>query len=139
MQQQTFQRTFNVADGPCICDQAGTTNVWTVNTDGSSVRPLDKTNPSDTNEEIAWAPSAEIIYQQPGLHNLRRLNAETQEEQAILPKDSEGWLTSRPIFSPDSKKIALYWNRPDNDGVWVISPGKYSERFIGPRHYSPFG
>jgi Tol biopolymer transport system component len=110
-----------------------------VNTDGSSVRSLDRTNPSDTNYELAWAPSAEIIYQQPGLHNLRRLNVETQEEEAILPKDSEGWLASTPIFSPDGKKIAIYWNRPDHDGVWVISLEKYSERFLGPLHYSPFG
>jgi Tol biopolymer transport system component len=122
-----------------ICNQGGTAKVWTVNTDGGSVRSLDKTNSSDTNYGLAWAPSAEIIYQQPGLHNLRRLNVETQEEEAILPKDSEGWLPSRPIISPDGKEIALYWNRPDNDGVWVISLEKYSERFFGPRHYSPFG
>ena len=122
-----------------ICDQGGTEKIWMVNTDGSSVRSLDRTNPSDTNYELAWAPSAEIIYQQPGLHNLRRLNVETQEEEAILPKDSEGWLASTPIFSPDGKKIAIYWNRPDHDGVWVISLEKYSERFLGPLHYSPFG
>jgi Tol biopolymer transport system component/class 3 adenylate cyclase len=122
-----------------ICDQGGTEKIWTVNTDGSSVRSLDRTNPSDTNDELAWAPSAEIIYQQPGLHNLRRLDVETQEEDAILPKDSEGWLASRPIFSPDGKNIAIYWNRPDHDGVWVISLEKYSERFLGPLHYSPFG
>jgi Tol biopolymer transport system component/class 3 adenylate cyclase len=122
-----------------IYDQGGIAKIWTVNTDGSSVRPLDKPNPSDTNYELAWAPSAEIIYQQPGLHNLRRLNVETQEEEAILPKDSEGWLGSKPIVSPDGKEIALYWNRPDTDGVWVIGLEKYSERFLGPRHYCPFG
>ena len=122
-----------------VCNQGGTAKVWTVNADGSSVRALDKTNPSDTNYALAWAPSTEIIYQQPGLHNLRRLNVDTQEEQAILPKDSNGWLTSRPVFSPDGTSIAINWNRPDDDGVWVINLKKYSERFVGPRHYSPFG
>jgi Tol biopolymer transport system component/class 3 adenylate cyclase len=122
-----------------ICDQGGTAKVWTVDTNGGSVRSLEKTNPSDTNYKLAWAPSAEIIYQQPGLHNLRRLNVETQEEEAVLPKDSEGWLALKPLFSPDGKKIAIYWNRPDHDGVWVIGLEKYSERFFGPLHYSPFG
>ena len=121
------------------CDQGGTAKLWTVDTNGGSVRSLEKTDTSDTNDGLAWAPSAQIIYQQPGLHNLWRLNVETQEEEAILPKDSEGRLASRPIFSPDSKKIAIYWNRPDHDGVWVISLEKYSEKFFGPLHYSPFG
>jgi Tol biopolymer transport system component/class 3 adenylate cyclase len=122
-----------------ICNQGGTAKVWIVNADGSSVRSLDRTNASDTNYALAWAPSTEIIYQQPGLHNLRRLNVDTQEEEAILQKDSTGWLTSRPVFSPDGISIAINWNRPDDDGVWVINLKKYSERFVGPRHYSPFG
>ena len=37
-----------------------------------------------------------------GLHNLRRLNVDTQEEKTILPKDSSGWLPMRPIISPAS-------------------------------------
>jgi TolB protein len=122
-----------------ICDQGGTEKIWTVNTDGSSVRSLERTNPSETNNELAWAPSAEIIYQQPGLHNLRRLNVETQVEEAILPKDSQGWLPSKPIISPDGKKIAIYSNRPDDDGVWIIGLENYLEKRFGPRHYCPFG
>ena len=122
-----------------ICEQGATAKVWIVNADGGSARSLDKTNASDTNRALAWVSSSEIVYQQPGLHNLRRLNVETQEEETLLPEDAAGWLTSRPIISPDGKKIAIYWNRRDDDGVWVISLGKYSERFFGPRHYLPFG
>jgi serine/threonine protein kinase len=121
-----------------VCDQGGTAKVWLVSADGGPARMLDKTNASDTNYALAWFPSSEIVYQQPGLHNLRRLKVETQEEEPVLPENSEGWLPYKPIFSPDGKRIAVNWNRRPH-GVWVITMGKYSERFLYPGGYVPLG
>jgi Tol biopolymer transport system component len=45
-----------------ICDQEGAPKVWVVNADGGAARPLDKTNASDSNYELAWSPSPEIVY-----------------------------------------------------------------------------
>lgn len=112
------------------CDQGGTRKVWVVNVDGTGAHPLDKTNASGTNGFVAWFPSPEIVYQQPGMHNLRHVNVETQEEGPVLAKDSEGWLVSTPIFSPDKKKIAIAWNR-NPSGVWVISMENHSEKPLG--------
>jgi Tol biopolymer transport system component len=120
------------------CDQGGRPKVWVVNADGSTTHSFDKTNGSETNFELAWFPRPEIVYQQPGLHNLRQLNVETQEEQLLLPANSKGWLVSKPIFSPDGKKFAIRWERPDGIGLWVITPEKYSEKFLSP-NYHPFG
>jgi Tol biopolymer transport system component/DNA-binding winged helix-turn-helix (wHTH) protein len=120
------------------CAQGGTSKVWEVNADGSTTHSLDKAKGSETNFELAWFPRPEIVYQQPGLHNLLRLNVETQAEQLLLPASSTGGLVSKPIFSPDGKKFAIRWERPDGIGLWVITPEKYSEKFLSP-NYHPFG
>src|SRR5262249_9224715 len=75
-----------------ICGEGGTPKVWVVSADGGTASPLDKTNASDTSYYLDWSPSSEIVYQQPGLNNLRRLNVETQEEGPVLSADSKGWL-----------------------------------------------
>jgi TolB protein len=123
-----------------ICDQGGTPKVWVVHLDGGMASPLDKTNASDTNKRLAWFPNPEIIYQQPGMHNLRRLQLETQMEEPVLPADSEkGWLYGSPNFSPDGKKFAVPWNRNNQDGLWVINLEKYSERLLAPGSYNSLG
>lgn len=122
-----------------ICDQGGAAKVWIVSADGTSARQLHRTDASDTNRELAWAPSTDIIYQKPGMHNLRRLNVGSQEESVIRSEDADGWLTLSPRSSPDGKRIAVYWSRHDADGVWVINLERYSEELFGPRHYAPFG
>ena len=56
------------------------------------------------------------------LHNLRRLNVETQEETPLLPKDAVGWLLYKPTVSPDGKKIAIGWNRKETGrDAWLFS------------------
>jgi Tol biopolymer transport system component len=121
-----------------ICDEGGTPRVWVVNADGGAARPLDKTNAAATNNRLAWFPSHEIVYQQPGLRNLRLLNVETQKEEPLLLADSDGWLVDRPNFSPDGKKFAIYWNRGETAGLWIVAHKKYSERFLYPGGY-PIG
>lgn len=122
-----------------ICDQGGKPKVWVVNAEGGTAHPLEKTNASATNNGLAWFPSPEIVYQQPGQHNLRRLNVETQEEEPVLPADSEGWLWMRPKFSPDGKKFAVPWNRGPDGGLWVVNLEKYSERLLLPGNYWALG
>ena len=122
-----------------ICNQGGTPKVWVVSSDGGTARPLNKTNASATNNGLAWFPSPQIVYQQAGMHNLRRLNLATEEEEPVLPADSEGWLTTRPKFSPDGKKIAILWNRGTEEGAWVITPENHSETLVYPGEYAPIG
>jgi Tol biopolymer transport system component len=104
-----------------ISDQGGTPKVWIVNAEGGSPRVLEKTNDSDTNHRLAWSPSSELVYSGSNLHNLRRLDAETQKETPILPQDSGGWLTSKAQFSPDGKQIAISWNVDPDPGAWLFN------------------
>jgi eukaryotic-like serine/threonine-protein kinase len=119
-------------------NQGGTAKVWLVNADGGGAKPLDKTDETDTNNYLAWSPSSDILYAKSGLHNLRRVNVDTQEERPILPEDSEGWLVRKPTVSPDGKKIAIYWNREPAMGAWSITLEKFSETLLYPR-LVPFG
>jgi Tol biopolymer transport system component len=121
-----------------ISNQGGTAKVWLVNADGGDARPLDKTDDTDTDHALAWSPSPDILYAKSGMHNLRRLNVDTQKESPLLPKDSEGWLMDRPVFSPDGKKIAAWWNRDPAFGAWIITLENFSETLLYPR-VIPFG
>ena len=122
-----------------VCDQGGTAKVWAVNADGGTPRSFDKTNASDTNNRLTWFPNPEIIYQQPKLHNLRRLNPETQNDENLLPTDSIGWLVGGASFSPDGKKFSVMWNREPQGGLWVVTLSKYSERSLVPGLNWPLG
>ena len=115
-----------------VSNQNGAAKVWTVSANGGTAQPLDRTSAVGSNYELAWSPSPEIVYQAPGVRNLRRINPQTQEEALIIPDPSVGWVPARPIFSPDGKKIAISWNRHSDPGVWVISLEPYSETFLLP-------
>ena len=115
-----------------ISDQNGTPRVWTISADGGTAQPLENTNASDTNNKLAWWPSSNIVYQQPGLRNLLQINDETHGEKTIIQHDqSVGWVPFKPAFSPDGKKMAAYWNRKE-EGVWIISVEPYSEMLLLP-------
>jgi WD40 repeat protein len=120
-----------------VCDQGGTPKVWVVNSSGGNPYALEKTNASDTNGRISWAPYAQIVYQQPGIHNYRRVNLGTGTEEPLLPKDADGVFPLRPVFSPDKKSVAVYWNRPEHAGTWAFSLEDFSERLVYPGPYLP--
>jgi Tol biopolymer transport system component len=120
-----------------ISNQGGTTRVWVVGSQGGNSRQLEKTDASAANNVLAWSPSRDLVYLTSGLHNLRRLNVETQEEKLLFPVDSKGWLMAKPIFSPDGKRIAIYWNQPPA-GTWLITLDTLSTSFLWP-YAAPFG
>lgn len=120
-----------------ISNQGGTAKVWIVSSEGGDARPLEKTDATWTNYAITWSPSHDILYATSGAHNLRRLNVETQVEKPIFPVDSKGWLVTKPILSPDGKKIAIEWNRDPTQGTWVINLGTLSTSLLYP-HVNPF-
>jgi len=123
-----------------ISDQNGTPKVWTISANGGTAEPLEHSNTSDTVNELAWWPSSDIVYQQPGLRNFLRINDKTHEEKTIIPQvDSVGWLPRRPVFSPDGKKLAVLWNRKPDYGLWIISSEPYSKTFLQSGDFLPCG
>jgi Tol biopolymer transport system component len=100
---------------------------------------LDKTTPDSTNYRLSWSPGSEIVYQQEGLHNLRRMNPETQQDEIVLTNDVQGWIPLKPSPAPDGKKIAIYVNLRTEPGLFVITLDKNSERLVYPGDYLPIG
>ncbi len=114
-----------------ISDQSSHPKVWIVNANGGTAKALENTNASDTNNDLAWWPSSDIVYQQSGLRNYLRINEKTHDEKPIIQQDqSLGWVPTRPVFSPDGKQMAVAWNRGDNQGLSIISLEPYSERLL---------
>jgi len=113
-----------------ISNQGGASRVWTMRADGSRARALEKTNASGSNNQLAWWPSNDIVYQQSGVRNFLRITDTTHEEKRVLHTDpSVGWVPRKPVFSPDGKKLAVFWNR-ENRGVWIVSFEPYSETLL---------
>ena len=114
-----------------ISDQSSHPTVWIINANGGTAQALENTDASDTNNDLSWWPSSDIVYQQPGIRNYLRINDKTHEEKPILQTDhSVGLATFRPVFSPDGKRIAVAWNRGDKQGLSIISLEPYSETLL---------
>jgi serine/threonine protein kinase/Tol biopolymer transport system component len=128
-----------------ISDQNGPARVWTMSANGGVGQPLEKTNATDTGDRLAWWPSSEIIYQQPGNQNFLKVNDKTNEEELVIPHDASVGrdplrreVPGKPVFSPDGKKMAVYWNRRQL-GLWIISQEPYSETLLQDGSIYPLG
>jgi serine/threonine protein kinase len=120
-----------------VSDQNGTPRVWTISIDGGAPQPLEETNAANTNNYLAWWPSRDIVYQKPGLRNYLRINGSSQS--VVVQDESVGWVVLRPVFSPDAKRVGVYWNRKPQEGLWIISLEPYSESLVLAGDISPFG
>ncbi|MBZ5623289.1 MAG: serine/threonine-protein kinase [Acidobacteriia bacterium] len=100
--------------------EGGTARVWVVDADGANRRQFANTQLSD-NYEITWSPGRHILYQQQGNQNFNVLDPDTGEERALLQDKPVGWILFTPRYSPDGKKVAVFWNRGPQSGLWVIS------------------
>ena len=106
-------------------DESGTNKIWVMDADGHGARPFlktDATPPADgLAGEITWAPTG-IHYRKVGNRgrNYSILNPESEEERPLVQDESIGHIFY-PRYSPDGEKIAVYWNRKPERGVWLIS------------------
>ncbi len=110
----------------------GIRKVWMVSADGGTTRPFEK---SELTTDLTWSPGSEILYQRPGNQNLYFLNPKTEEERPLVKNDSVGYIF-RPKYSPDGKKVALYWNRIQR-GLWVISLQNSAQVLLCPGYIKP--
>jgi Tol biopolymer transport system component/DNA-binding winged helix-turn-helix (wHTH) protein len=134
--QLTFLDAFSVggvwsADGKWIAfasTQGGTRRVWTVNAGGGIPRAVSSSDFSE-NLDLAWSPGSQILYQQAGNRNYYELDPETRKERLFVRDRSAAWIFS-PAYSPDRRKIAVFWNRPPNRGIWVIDAKDRRETLV---------
>jgi serine/threonine protein kinase/Tol biopolymer transport system component len=121
-----------------VSNQNGTPIVWTIGANGGTAQPLEHTNTSNTHNQIAWWPSSDIVYQQPGSQNFVRVNDRTHDETLIIPRDRATGFIVSPVFAPDGERMAVQWRR-DEAGLWIISLEPYSETLLQPGDLYPLG
>jgi len=128
IKQLTFLNSLNrspvwAPDGRYIAfgsNQNGMWKVWRIDSKGGTPRPYENSELSRNTFFIAWSPGTDILYHKPGNRNYHFINFKTEEERPLVESDSVGWMF-RPRFSPDSKQIAVHWNRHPKLGIWLIS------------------
>ena len=115
--------------------EAGAHSVWLVGADGANPRRL-----ANANLDIvsAWWPNRWILYQKSGNRNQSMLDPETGNEKPLVPPESVGWIFS-PKYSADGKKIAFFWNRITETGLWVISTIDGSAAVLSRGELTPIG
>jgi Tol biopolymer transport system component len=122
--------------------EGGNPRVWRVRADGGTPRPFKATRLLDafnqpSYELLTWAPGSKILYARPGDRNFGSLDPRTEEETALVPNDSVGFLAA-PQYSPDGKAIAVRWLRlPTNEanldpppGVWILGTENASQTLL---------
>jgi len=93
--------------------------VWMINSQGGTPRLFERTEVHAWGY-IAWAPGKEILYQRQGRRNYHFLNPITEQQRPLVLNDSVGWMYQL-CYSPDNKKVAVYWDREPAPGLWLIS------------------
>jgi Tol biopolymer transport system component/DNA-binding winged helix-turn-helix (wHTH) protein/predicted Ser/Thr protein kinase len=121
-------------------NESGVYRAGIVGSDGSNRRQFAKTQLGEgiyVATQIAWSPGSRILAQKPGNRNFIFLDPDTEAEEPLLHK--EHGFPFNPRYSPDGKKVAVYWNRLPQPGLWVISSIDNSETFLDGRHCLPAG
>ena len=99
----------------------GKPQVWKMELDGGAPVPFSGTEATtESHWPVHWAPGASILYQRPGNRNFHLLDPDTGEERPLVSNEELGWMFN-PRYSPDGSKVAVFWNRRDRRGLWVIS------------------
>ena len=89
----------------------------------------------DVGYSAYWELNSDIFYHKQGNRNFYISNFYTRESKLLVSNDSVGWMFN-PRLSPDSLKIAIFWNRSRDIineisyGVWVISPRDSSQKLL---------
>jgi hypothetical protein len=126
---------------------AGKPRVWTANTAGGPPRMFAKTEASGLTDfvasPIAWGAKGTLLYQRPGNRMFHMLDPATEREVALARDGSVGWMFGA-TYSPDETRVALYWNRPPQRGIWILFPAtgaedKVYDGYVFPAGWSPDG
>lgn len=104
--------------------------VWKTDLAASAPRPLgpSKLNSAAMWREIdvagqsylTWDPGERILYLDPGSTNYRVFDPRSHTQFPLIRKIA-GWVFNART-SPTEGDIAVFWNRPDARGLWIIDP-----------------
>ncbi len=108
----------------------GSYHVSVVSRAGGAPRVFSNTQ-FDKGNRLAWAPAVNLLYQLLDDKNYHALDPVTEKESPLLEGGLNGWLYN-PRPSPDGSLVAVWWNRTDSTGIWIISTIDGSRRHLQP-------
>jgi Tol biopolymer transport system component len=125
-----------------ISIEGGKPRIWSASTAGGPPQVFPKTEASGLtdreNAPIAWGAKGTILYQRPGNRIFHVLDPSTEREVALARDGSASWMFSA-TYSPDETRVAVYWNRPPERGIWILSPATGAEHKIYDGYVFPAG
>jgi Tol biopolymer transport system component len=87
---------------------------------------------------VTWAPGRWILHQIPGNRNFALVDPGTGQTRLLVGNEPDGWVFS-PRVSPQGDRVAIYWNRAHQRGLWLISLRDSSRTFLKEGRLSPVG
>jgi len=115
--------------------EGGKPRLWKVGSRGENPQPL-KADRLWGNS-LSWQPGARILYQMEGNTNCGVFDPRTAQSAALL-KDAIGNVFN-PRVSPNGKNVAVFWNRREGRGLWLISQEDISQRLLRAGDLLPVG
>jgi serine/threonine protein kinase/WD40 repeat protein len=112
-------------------DRGNARRVWLTDPDGQHAREIQ--DAALANPIVHWWPDGRLLWQTPDARNFRIRDLQSGRDEMLVKDESRGWVFE-PHLSPQSDRVAVFWNRSDGRrGLWVLSwPGR-EERFLAPR------
>ncbi len=115
----------------------GAVRLATIAADGGEMRLLGEPGLPALGD-LAWAPGENILHQVAGNRNFRVVNPASGAESWLLPEGEKGWIFSaRP--GPDGERVAVFWNRRPEGGVWLLSLRDSSRVLLAEGRVDPIG
>jgi Tol biopolymer transport system component/DNA-binding winged helix-turn-helix (wHTH) protein len=103
-----------------VSDGDGTRRVWIAKANATALRAVSTGDVSDT-LQLSWGSASRLFYQQTGNRDFYALDPDVPRSETRLWQGERpmGWVFS-PVTSPDGRRVAVFWNRPNGRGIWVL-------------------
>jgi Tol biopolymer transport system component len=119
-----------------VLNRGSASGVWV--SDGDGRGRTEVVDAAVTNPLVTWLPDGRVAWQTPDARNYRIRDLATGEEELLMKEPAVGWVFM-PRFSPKGDQVALYWNRADARGLWLLSWPAREGRLVAPNMVDPIG
>jgi TolB protein len=116
--------------------EGGSARIWKVGSGGENPAPLAAGEVGGYS--LAWNPGNRILYQTIGNRNIGMIDPVSGQVD-LLFKENQGGFLFNPRFSPDGKRIGVYWNISPLRGIWTISRQNGERKFLHGGTHLPVG
>jgi len=115
-----------------VSDRGGALRVWTSDAEGRE--RVEIKDAAVANPLVTWLPDGRLAWQTQDARNYRIRDLVTGQDELLRKEPAQGFVFV-PRFSPKGNRVAVYENRPDARGLWILSWPEREESFLAPNLY----